>query len=74
MAGLKKTMSFIWIGWTGTSLDITQLILSPGMVIPEEDQESMTERLRAEYSALPIYLDEDTAEKHYNGFSNSILW
>lgn len=44
------------------------------MVIPDADQESMTERLRAEYSALPIYLDEDTAEKHYNGFSNSILW
>ena len=45
-----------------------------GMVIPDADQESMTERLRAEYRALPIYLDEDTAEKHYNGFSNSILW
>lgn len=44
------------------------------MVIPDADQESMTERLRIEYSAVPIYLDEDTAEKHYNGFSNSILW
>lgn len=44
------------------------------MVIPDEDQEEMTERLRAEYSALPIYLDEEVADKHYNGFSNSILW
>ena len=44
------------------------------MPIPESDQESMTEKLRAEYSALPIYLDEEVAEKHYNGFSNSILW
>jgi trehalose 6-phosphate synthase len=44
------------------------------MVIPEEDQESMTEKLRHEYSALPIYLDEEIADRHYNGFSNSILW
>jgi trehalose 6-phosphate synthase len=44
------------------------------MVIPDKDQESMAETMRKEYSAVPIYLDEDTAEKHYNGFSNSILW
>jgi len=45
-----------------------------GMVIPDDEQKSMTDKLWKEYSALPIYLDEDTAEKHYNGFSNSILW
>ena len=44
------------------------------MVIPDTDQETVTNRLWKEYSALPIYLDEDIAEKHYNGFSNSILW
>jgi trehalose-6-phosphate synthase len=71
LAGLKKTMSFIWIGWTGI---LFQSELIPGMVIPDADQEIVTEKLRREYSALPIYLDEDTAEKHYNGFSNSILW
>jgi len=67
-------MSFIWIGWTGIlALQATCANLA-GMVIPESEQEAMTEKLRAEYSALPIYLDEDVAEKHYNGFSNSILW
>jgi len=45
-----------------------------GMVIPEKDQDAMTHNLWEQYSAVPIYLDEDTAEKHYNGFSNSILW
>jgi len=44
------------------------------MVIPDKDQESMAATMLNEYSAVPIYLDEDTAEKHYNGFSNSILW
>ena len=58
--------------WLFTPISAWLILL--GMVIPDADQESMTERLRAEYSALPIYLDEDTAEKHYNGFSNSILW
>jgi trehalose 6-phosphate synthase len=72
LSGLKKTMSFIWIGWTGNASEVEELIV--GMPIPESDQESMTEKLRAEYSALPIYLDEEVAEKHYNGFSNSILW
>ena len=45
-----------------------------GLDIPEADQETMSNKLWKEYSALPIYLDEDVAEKHYNGFSNSILW
>lgn len=44
------------------------------MVIPEADREKMSVRLWEEYSALPIYLDEEIADKHYNGFSNSILW
>lgn len=44
------------------------------MVIPDKDQESMSKTMWEQYSAMPIYLDEDTAEKHYNGFSNSILW
>jgi len=44
------------------------------MVIPEADQKSVSDKLWEEYDALPIYLDEDIAEKHYNGFSNSILW
>jgi len=27
-----------------------------------------------EFNAVPIFLPEDLAQKHYNGFSNSILW
>jgi trehalose 6-phosphate synthase len=49
-------------------------VLTLGLSIPEAEQPSMTAKLWKEYSALPIYLDEDVAEKHYNGFSNSILW
>jgi len=49
-------------------------MLITGLPIPETDQETMRAKLWKEYSALPIYLDEDVAEKHYNGFSNSILW
>jgi trehalose 6-phosphate synthase len=27
-----------------------------------------------EYSCLPVYLSDELADRHYNGFSNSILW
>lgn len=27
-----------------------------------------------EYSCQAVYLDDDVADRHYNGFSNSILW
>lgn len=27
-----------------------------------------------EYSCQAVYLDDDLADRHYNGFSNSILW
>ncbi|KAI8854492.1 glycosyltransferase family 20-domain-containing protein [Chytridium lagenaria] len=30
--------------------------------------------LNTEYSAVPVYISDATADMHYNGFSNSILW
>jgi trehalose 6-phosphate synthase len=61
LSGLKKSIQFTWIGWTG-------------FFIPYKDRELVDRRLMEEYSCLPVYLDDDVADKHYNGFSNSILW
>jgi len=61
LSGLKKSVHFTWIGWTG-------------FFIPHKDRELVDKRLREEYSCLAVYLDDDVADKHYNGFSNSILW
>ncbi|KAF8307744.1 alpha,alpha-trehalose-phosphate synthase t [Clavulina sp. PMI_390] len=61
LAGAKKYMSFTWIGW-------------PGFFIPYKDRPLVDRRLREEYSCQAVYLDDDLADRHYNGFSNSILW
>ncbi len=61
LSGCKKSMSFTWIGW-------------PGFFIPPKDRPLVNKRLLEEYSCQAVYLDDDVADKHYNGFSNSILW
>lgn len=61
LSGCKKYMSFIWIGWTG-------------LYIPPKDRALVDKRLMEEYSCQAVYLDDDLADRHYNGFSNSILW
>jgi trehalose 6-phosphate synthase len=61
LSGTKKSMTFTWIGW-------------PGFYIPPKDREVVDRRLLEEFSCQAVYLDDDVAERHYNGFSNSILW
>ncbi|RUP48961.1 glycosyltransferase family 20-domain-containing protein [Jimgerdemannia flammicorona] len=61
LSGLKKMMSFTWIGW-------------PGIHVPEEDRKVVQERLLHEHSTMPVFVEDDLADAHYNGFSNSILW
>lgn len=61
LSGTKKSMSFTWIGWTG-------------FYIPPKDRPIVDKRLMEEYSCQAVYLDDDVADRHYNGFSNSILW
>ncbi|CAO3597887.1 unnamed protein product [Absidia cylindrospora] len=61
LSGLKKQMSFTWIGW-------------PGLDVPDNERKHLQERLLNETSTLPVFVDDDLAELHYNGFSNSILW
>lgn len=61
LSGCKKYMSFTWIGWTG-------------FYIPVKDRPLVDKRLMEEFSCQAVYLTDDVAERHYNGFSNSILW
>ncbi|KAJ7227085.1 glycosyltransferase family 20 protein [Mycena pura] len=61
LSGFKKSLNFTWIGW-------------PGFFIPLKDRPIVDKRLMDEYSCQAVYLDDDVADRHYNGFSNSILW
>ncbi|KAF8754118.1 Glycosyltransferase family 20 [Rhizoctonia solani] len=44
------------------------------IVYPPKDRALVDKRLMEEYSCQAVYLDDDLADRHYNGFSNSILW
>ena len=57
LAGLAKSMSFLWYGW-------------PGMEIPEMDQDEITVRVKAEHAGVPVYLDDKVADLYYNKFSS----
>ncbi|KZS92464.1 glycosyltransferase family 20 protein [Sistotremastrum niveocremeum HHB9708] len=61
LSGCKKSMSFTWIGW-------------PGFFIPPKDRPLVDKRLHDEFACQAVYLTDDVADRHYNGFSNSILW
>ncbi|KAI5297137.1 hypothetical protein KEM56_005054 [Ascosphaera pollenicola] len=61
LSGLSKSTQFQWYGW-------------PGLEVPEDEVEIVVNRLKKEYDAVPVFIDDDLADKHYNGFSNSILW
>ncbi|KAF7541551.1 hypothetical protein G7Z17_g11929 [Cylindrodendrum hubeiense] len=61
LSGLSKTTSFQWYGW-------------PGLEVPENEVDGMKQRLKEEYGAHPVFIDDELADRHYNGFSNSILW
>jgi trehalose 6-phosphate synthase len=61
LSGLSQTTSFQWYGW-------------PGLEVPQPDIEPLSKRLREEHGAHPVFIADDLADRHYNGFSNSILW
>ncbi len=60
LSGLSKTTTFQWYGW-------------PGLEVPEDEAGRLTTRLKDEYNAIPVYIDDDLADRHYNGFSSELV-
>ncbi|KIW28625.1 alpha,alpha-trehalose-phosphate synthase (UDP-forming) [Cladophialophora immunda] len=61
LKGLAKAVDFKWFGW-------------PGIDVHRNDKDKVRRHLQDNFNAVPIFLAENLAEMHYNGFSNSILW
>jgi len=61
LEGVKKKLSFMWIGW-------------PGTWIPPKHQDSFSKKLLSEHNCVPVFLEDKLADDHYNGFSNGVLW
>jgi trehalose 6-phosphate synthase len=57
LSGMSKTTTFQWYGW-------------PGIQVPENEIPALKDRLKEEYNAVPVFLDDELADKHYNGFSS----
>lgn len=60
LSGLHSHLSFTWIGW-------------PGLHPPVDDHAMITSSLQT-LNCVPVFIDEVIADRHYNGFSNSMLW
>ena len=58
VSGLYKTIPYIWYGW-------------PGIEIPEEETAALSSRLRDEFASVPVYLDDELADRYYNGFASN---
>ena len=58
LSGLSKTTDFQWYGW-------------PGLEVPEDEIEGVSKKLRDEYGAHPVFVDDDLADRHYNGFASA---
>lgn len=61
LSGLAKSTTFQWYGW-------------PGLEVPEAEAAPLIKQLSDGYGAVPVFIDDELADRHYNGFSNSILW
>ncbi len=57
LSGLSKATKFQWYGW-------------PGLEVPKKDIDLVTKRLQDEHGAVPVFIADDLADKHYNGFSS----
>ncbi|HEY0176617.1 MAG TPA: bifunctional alpha,alpha-trehalose-phosphate synthase (UDP-forming)/trehalose-phosphatase [Pedobacter sp.] len=60
LGSVYKKGENIWIGW-------------PGIDVPEERQQEVTEKL-AELNLIPVFLSPEEINLYYEGFSNEVLW
>ncbi len=55
--GILRDVPSQWYGW-------------PGMDIPDRKKKDVEETLWRDHRAVPVWLSEDLAGSHYNGFSS----
>ena len=60
VTGLSKSIPYTWYGW-------------PGLEIPEAETAAVSSRLRDDFGTVPVLLDDELADRHYNGFASNVL-
>lgn len=59
VSGLSHTTPYTWYGW-------------PGLEVPEEDAAALSSRLRDDFASVPVFLDDELADRYYNGFASNL--
>lgn len=57
LRSLAKAVDFKWFGW-------------PGIDVHRNDKDTVRRQLQDGFDAVPVFVDSELAEKHYNGFSS----
>jgi trehalose 6-phosphate synthase len=57
LSGLSKSTTFQWYGW-------------PGLEVPDREVAPLEKQLKGDYRAIPVFLADHLADRHYNGFSS----
>ena len=60
LAGLSKSTEFQWYGW-------------PGLEVPIDETDDLSDRLRDECGVVPVYLDDALGDLYYNGFASELI-
>lgn len=60
LSGLAKSTMFRWYGWTG-------------LEVPDSAQEKLALRLKKEYDAYPVFLDDELSDLYYNKFASKFV-
>jgi len=57
LRSLTKAVNFKWFGW-------------PGIDVHRNDKDTVRRDLQQGFDAVPVFLNSQLAESHYNGFSS----
>ena len=59
LSGLSQSTQFKWYGW-------------PGLEIPSAEHSELSDRLKDEFGAVPVFLEDGLADLYYNGFASEL--
>ncbi len=60
LEGVKKKLTFTWIGWPGVLFD--------------KDEEAFIKKLLKKEDLIPVFLSKEEEEHYYHGICNGMLW
>ncbi|KAI8605114.1 glycosyltransferase family 20-domain-containing protein, partial [Dissophora ornata] len=70
---LEKDLETIQIGWVGELADQDGFLV-PSKNLSETHKQNVREKLWAKEKVVPIFLDDNRAAGHYEGYCKTVLW